>query len=182
MKHGTVTLPSMFNAGIGWTSLAGQKKSCEKLKSVAIEAQITALSLPSRSDEQRKFTSPLMLLSPEAGCRWEQKAVFPFPPQRLSLLSLKLEGNPQGDPNPWNSSSCAFLLSHIINYHALYIHCTSNGKNSAKLPSVEYMLPRNIHVLAMGWFGRGVQRQGVRSWPHAGRRAGSGSMVQGGRP
>lgn len=76
------------------------KKSCKKLNSVAIEAQITVTRLPSRGDEQRKFTSPLILLSPEAGCRWELKAVVPFPPQRLSLPSLKLEGNPQGDPNP----------------------------------------------------------------------------------
>lgn len=138
-------------AGISWMSLVEQKISCKELNSVAIEVQITASRLLSRGDEQRKFTSPLILLSPEAGCRWELKAVFPFPPQRLSLLSLKRERNPRGDPNPWNSSSCAFLLSQIINYHALYIHCTSNSKNSTKLPPAGYLFPRNMNILAVGW-------------------------------
>lgn len=132
-------------------SLVGQRISCKELNSVAIEVQIIASRLLSRGDEQRKFTSPLILLSPEAGCRWELKALFPFPPQRLSLLSLKLEGSPRGDPNPWNSSSCAFLLSQIINYHALYIHCTSNSKNSTKLPPAGCIIPRNGNTLAVGW-------------------------------
>lgn len=174
--------PDTLNAGISWTSLVRQKKSCEKLNSTALEVQITASRLPSHGDEQRKFTSPLILLCPEAGRRWALKAVFLFPPQRLSLPSLKLEGNPWGDPNPWNSSSCAFLLSQIINCHALYIHCTSNGKNSTKLPSVEYILPRNMNVLAVGW-GSGVARcQGARSWLHAGSGAGPGTTVRRGRP
>lgn len=138
------------------------------MNSVAIEAQITALRLPPHGDEQRKFASPLILLSPEAGRRWELKAVFPFPPQRLSLPSLKLEGNPWGDPNPWNRSSCAFLLSQIINYHALYIHCTNHGKNSTKLPSAEYILPRNMNGFAVGRGGGGARHQGARSWLHTG--------------
>lgn len=151
MKQGMLAPDTFKAAGIGWMSLLGQRISCKELNGVAIEVQIIALGLLSRGDEQRKFTSPLIPLSPEAGCRWELKALFPFPPQRLSLLSLKLEGNPRGDPNPWNSSSCAFLLSQIINYHALYIHCTSNSKNSTKLPPAGYIFPRNMNVLAVGW-------------------------------
>lgn len=142
-------------------SLVGQRISCKELNSIAIEVQIIASRLLSHGDEQRKFTSPLILLSPEAGCRWELKALFPFPPQRLSLLSLKLEGSPRGDPNPWNSSSCAFLLSQIINYHALYIHCTSNSKNSTKLPPAGCIIPRNGNTLAVGWV---VGEPSIRSW------------------
>lgn len=82
MQHRTVT-PRHVNTGISRMSLVGQK--CEKLNSAAIEVQITASRLLSRGDEQRKLTSPLILPSQGAGCRWEQKAAFPFPPQRLSL-------------------------------------------------------------------------------------------------
>lgn len=162
-------------AGISWMSLVGQRISCKELNSVAIEVQIIASRLLSRGDEQRKFTSLLILLSPGAGCRWELKALFPFPPQRLSLLSLKLEGNPRGDPNPWNSSSCAFLLSQIINYHALYIHCTSNSKNSTKLPPAGYIFPRNMNMLAVGG---GAQHQGPGWWCCAGNGTGPRKMVQ----
>lgn len=70
---------------------------------------------------------------------------IPHPP------NASLEGNPQGDPNPWNSSSCGLLLSHIINCHGLCICCTSNGKNSTPLPSVECILSRNVDGLTVAW-------------------------------